>query len=758
MTSGPVTGAVPGAASPAGTAGTAAPRDRLPPADGTYTDVRGFLAILARHLRAIATTMLAALALAVAYLALTTPVYTAGTALFIDPRLKKIVSDEVTQGGLGSDLALVESQVAIIASDAVLRRVVDKLALDQDPEFAPAPGQGLLSRLKSLVVERPPAAEPRLRAIEALSRNIKVKRAQKTYVVEVEASSNSPVKAARITEAVVEAYLRDQTEAKQAEARRANDLIEARLGELREQVRRAEIRADEFRKANRILSSDGGLVNEQQLTRLNGELITARAAAAEANARLEQVNSALKAGASPDTLPDAMRSGLIQRLREQHAQVARREAALATQLQARHPVLIEVRSQSAEIRAQIAAELKRIGTSARNEQQIAQNRERELVATLDRAKSEVGRTNTAQIKLRELDQEVTASRDLLRVFLARAKELQEQQSIATPDARIISPAAVPTQPSKPLTWMILSLGLLGGLGLGVAGALVVDQLDRSLRSADDVARATGLAVLGAIPRLEAPRRSAARGTPLHVRPAAVEAAQFSDLLSAIADRKGSAAVAYRQSLMRLLSRLKPGSRTPVQMGHGGLRGAAGEGAGLATTVLVAGPHAGAGTSATALGLAYAAALQGERVLLVDATSADAELSSIFAGAIDTDRVVVLDNRDHLASITARDARSGLALLPIALADLRSLRSIQRQKLIAGLAALSRDYDLVVVDAGGLLADEAGATLVPAADRILLVARAGVTRGEEIAATVEMMNGARDRIAGVVLTMTEPGVL
>ncbi|MEQ1711167.1 MAG: exopolysaccharide transport family protein [Hyphomicrobium sp.] len=709
-----------------------------PRTEAAPTDMRGFLTILARHLRAIVLTTLASLAMALAYLAVASPVYTASTTLFIDPRLKKVVSDEVTQGSLGSDLALVESQVAIIGSDAVLKRVVESLKLDEDVEFAPLQGTGLLSRLKALVVTRPAAPDPKFKALENLARGIKVKRAQKTYVVDVEASASTPVKAARITEAIVEAYLLDQTQAKQNEARRANEQIDGRLGELREQVRRAEIRADDFRKSNRILTSEGGLVNEQQLTRLNGELITARAVAAEANARLDQVNSALKAGASPDTLPDALRSGLIQRLREQYAQVARREAALSSQLQSRHPVLIEVRSQSAEIRAQISAELKRIATSSKNEQQIASNREREITATLDRAKSEVGRTNTAQIKLRELEQEVTASRELLRIFLGRAKELQEQQSIATPDARVISPAAVPTQPSKPLTWLILSLGLLGGFGLGIAGALVSDQLDRTVRTPDDIAASTGLPALGAIPRYEAVTPTAAQRNGMPSREPHIQAAQFSDLLSAIADKRGVAAVAYRQALMRLLSRVKSSGRN-----------------GRTFTVLFASPHAGAGTSATALGLAYAAALQGERVLLVDAASSDAELSSIFAGAIDTDRVVVLDNREHLASITTRDARSGLSLLPIALADLRTLQTHQRRKLVSGLSALSQNYDLVVIDAGGLLMDESGTTLLPCADRVVLVAKAGETRGEQITATVGMLNGSSERIAGVLLTMTEP---
>ena len=127
------------------------------------------------------------------------------------------------------------------------------------------------------------------------------------------------------------------------------------------------------------------------MTKLNGELATARAVTAETKARYDQIQKTLKSAAGPSVLPDAIRSGLIQKLREQYAQVARREAALASQLQPRHPVLVEVRSQLAEVKTQINAELKRIAASAESEYRVALNRERDLGAQLEKAKEDVTR-------------------------------------------------------------------------------------------------------------------------------------------------------------------------------------------------------------------------------------------------------------------------------------------------------------------------------------------------------------------------------
>ena len=702
------------------------------------TDMSGLLQILRRNLWKILAATLISLVLALGYLALATPQYTATASLFVDPRTRKVVSEEIVQGGFGSDLALIESQVAIITSDAVLKRVVDKLKLTSDAEYAPPAGRGLGSKIKALLNIAPTKPDPTTQALTTLAQSIKVKRAQKTYVVDVEVSASSGVKAALVAEAVIEAYLADQTAAKSAEAKRANALIDARLGELREQVRLAETRSDEFKKANKILTSEGGVVNEQQLSKINSELITARAVAAESKARQEQIQAVLKSGAGPDVLPDAIRSGLIQKLREQYAQVARREASLASQLQPRHPVLVDVRSQLAEVKAQINAELKRIAAASGGDFQIAASREKDISAQLERAKEDVTRSNTAQIKLRELEQEANASRELLKLFLARSKETQEQQNISTPDARVITPPSVPARPSKPMPWLIISLGLLSGLGLGLASALLSDHFDDSVRTASDLTDQTGLTSISLIPALAAGSGFKARPRLSDGDSDHIEAAQFSDLMAAIADTKGQTDAVYRQAVLRLLTKIKSHQRP-----------------GRPHIVMMVSPVTGLGNSATTLAVAYAAALAGERVLLIDATSSNPELSMIFATSLKPASVVVLDSKDHLNQITTRDMRSGLAFLPIALADLRTLKNQQRRRLVAGINGISQSYDLVFIDAGAILEDEAGTSLLPAADQILIVGRAGHTNRAEIDQMLEVLEQARDRISGGVLTMASP---
>ena len=153
-----------------------------------------------------------------------------------------------------------------------------------------------------------------------------------------------------------------------------------------------------------------------------------------------------------------------------------------------------------------------------------------------------------------------------------------------------------------------------------------------------------------------------------------------------------------------------------------------------------------------LAIAYAAAISGEGVLLVDASSTDTDLSDRLAADFDHGDLVVLDNPQHLRSITRLDARSGLVFLPIALADLRTLRTHQRKRLAAGISNIAEAYDLVVIDAGSLLEDESATALMAIADQIVLLQRHGDCAAIAQREAMRMIEPFADRFAGVVTNM------
>ena len=460
--------------------------------NGDEIDLVDLISILGRNWFKILLTLLVVLALALAYLALAEPLYTSKAKIFVDPKAKKIVSTELTPSGLGGDMALVESQVTIIKSEAVLRPVIEELKLHEDEEFVSQGKVGFLAFLRNVADSivaifasgdrangSPDAAalkgDPTLLALRKLKRRLKVSRAKKTYVVEIAGTSQEPIKAMRLTKAIANGYLSHQANVKAKEARRATGLLETRLTDLRNRVRDAEAKVQAFRQANNIIAADGSLVNEQQLTRLNGEYITARGRTAEAKARYDNLQALLKAK-NPGAISEAINSNLIHRLRTQYANAAQRVAALSATLKDQHPQLRRARSQLRALGGQITAELTRITTVAKNEYTIAKGREHELKIKLDQARKVTNKAHEAQITLRDLEREADANRAVLESFLSRAKETGEEQNISTPEAQIISPATYPIRPSKPKRLLVLALALFAGLGLGVVRVLLGEHL------------------------------------------------------------------------------------------------------------------------------------------------------------------------------------------------------------------------------------------------------------------------------------------
>ena len=203
--------------------------------------------------------------------------YNAVTQILIEPTDLRAVNNDSPRNQTNNDLAVlqVESQVRVLTSDSVLRRVVKAEMLDRDPEF--------VSRWAGT------GADSATAALNTLKRSIYVKRAERTYVVDVGVTAHEPAKAARIANAIAQAYLTEQTDVRSDAARQISQSLSARLNELKERVRQAEDRVETFKAKNNILGANGQLVNEQQLSELNNQLGLARARAAAAKARFDQV-------------------------------------------------------------------------------------------------------------------------------------------------------------------------------------------------------------------------------------------------------------------------------------------------------------------------------------------------------------------------------------------------------------------------------------------------------------------------------------
>lgn len=654
--------------------------------------------ILWRRKRLVFGTALLLGLLVLAYTLITPALYTATAQILIDPRDRQVVSNDVNPGALSPDggIAQVESQVRVIESDVVLGRAVAQAGLDTEPGFG-APQQSVVARalaaLRAMLTGPKPErhADPRGQALDQLRRKLAVKRADKVFVIDVVVTTTDPDLSARIVNAIANAYLADQTEARSDAAKRAAGDLRGRLDELRNAVNLADKKLEDYKARNGLIASSGRLVNEQQLTDLNTRLVAARARTAEARARLQGIRSARGQAIGSGAMPEAVQSAAIDRLRGQYAELAAKEADLRTNLGERHPFIAAVRTQMQDVRRLIDAELNRIAGAAETEYQRAQANERTLTAELERLQRQSAVTAQSSVQLRELEREVEAARSVYNSFLVRAREIKEQTSIDSSNARIITAARPPQDPSWPPRLILVAAALAGGLGLGAGLALTREYLAPTVLSPRQLERLSNAPVVAVLPRLRPGRANAAAASFALDHLAATSGSRGPAL--ALLVTSGEADEAERRAVIRLLASVAVG--------------------------------------------------RGDRVLLVDADlRAD---GSGTGGLLD-----VLRSEQSLNAVTQTDPKSGARR--VGLGDTQkpirdALTQANIERFIAGVRSR---FELVIIDGGVLTENLRLGPLAAAADRLLLVACNGATRQSDLIDLVDTSEALGRPISGSVL--------
>ncbi|MGY4455254.1 uncharacterized protein involved in exopolysaccharide biosynthesis [Bradyrhizobium sp. i1.3.1] len=326
-------------------------------------------------------------------------------------------------------------------------------------------------------------------------------------MIEISFKSLSRDRAAEIANAVAEAYIVDQLEAKDQATRRASAWLQDRIGELRNQATLAERAVVDFKAKNNIVNtggSGGRLVTEQQVSELNSQVVVARAQTSEAKARLDRIEAVLRAD-SPNstvnsTVADALKSEVVTKLRSQYLDIANREADWARRYGTGHEAAVNLRSQMAEIQNSILNELQRLAETYKSDFEIAKQREVGVQRELENAVSQSKATNQAQVSLKELESASQTYRTLYDNFLQRYMESIQQQSFPISEARVISQAAPPTQKSDPKPALALGLSGIGGLILGLGLAILRDLSDRVFRTAEQVEAELNATCISLVPK------------------------------------------------------------------------------------------------------------------------------------------------------------------------------------------------------------------------------------------------------------------
>jgi uncharacterized protein involved in exopolysaccharide biosynthesis/Mrp family chromosome partitioning ATPase len=684
-----------------------------------------------------------------------TPKYAATAQLYVDPRELQLVDRELTPRAqdISGLTMVVESQARLITSNKVLLQVIQNTNLDKDPEFG-GESKGMMASLLGLFgIELRSPGEAKLSqmaALDSLNRHITVKKTDRTFIVDIEVWSYDPAKAAMLANAVSNAYMAESKNSQAESARRATTDLSGRLKELQERLRTAENTLATYKAQNNFVGSQDAAISDQQLSTSNQRLAAARALALDAQAKYDQIEASRKASTDAGAIPEALQSPTIANLRAQYAEARKRYAEMTGELGPLHPALRQMEKQVDDLRRTIAEEVDRFALSAKNDLTRARDYEASLNKALDAQKRQSVQLSQASVRLRELERDVEASRDVYQSFLKRSRETQEQESLNTSSARIIGEATVPQRRVFPPAMSVIAMiGFM--LGALAAGAWVV--------TADRLS-----AMAGAEPQPRAPVSPDMKISVQPPRPT-VQSGNRLDTGVALVEKPLIARLQESDVIRTLSGILAMGAIPDVtRMGWPTLR------TGLPLTgflnamrdiraVLVRHSPAvpvmaviGAGSSEdrsiAAMNVALAAVRDGARVLMIDADHVTHVLSNKVNGLGKSEASRLSWLNIGAKAFRAIQTANGISILPaIKRTDTAASDSVRRA---IAQARSAGGYDLVILDGPAMPWSAADHQLFDTADGLLAILPASLDINQCMESIIAELGGSERKLIGVVV--------
>ena len=594
--------------------------------------------------------------------------------------------DKATQERSGADQEAVTSQVQLVLSREVALDVIKQLKLNERPEFDPVL-RGI-SPLKYLlitagVVRDPMRMTAEERVLEAYYERLTAFAIERSRVIAIEFQSYDPELAARAANAIAARYLEVQQTAKQDQTRAAGQWLAGEIDGLRRKVAEAEAKVEQYRaQTNLFVGTNNTNLSNQQLGEFNSQLGAARAQKADAESRAKLIRGLLEKGGSIE-VSDVFNSEIIRRLSEQRATLRGQLAEQSSTLLERHPRIKELKAQIADLDLQIRHEAERLVRGLENDARIADARVQALSANLDQLKRQAASTNEQDVELRALEREAKAQRELLESYLARYREANARESIATapPEARVISPAVVsntPFFPKKVPTVLVVTLAML----LLTSGVVVTGELLGG----------------GSLPRLRSPslvpemEPEVEADEPLH-EPTFVAAAAPPMPRPMVAPKELGVPIDALEELAAYLT----------EAGEAGRR------------VTVVGAAREVGTTLAALTLARVLSKRAG-VVLVDLAVATPNLAAVAADAAAPGIADLVNGTASFGDVITRDRLSRVHIVTAGEIGDDVDETLASPHLVVAIEALVQSYDHVVIDAGAVGDGAAGrlARLTPKA--------------------------------------------
>ena len=635
-----------------------------------------------------------------AYVKRAVPVYTAYSQVILDTRQERVTDVEQIVSDLAVSNSVIAGEIVSLKSNTLIGRVVDKLNLAGE-----AKGQGGV----------PP--ELRDRMIQKVTANLTVAQVGISYAIGISYKANDPKQAARFANALAEEYIADQVATKRASTLRATAWLQKRLGELSSAVEAADQAILDLRAKTADEVGANQETTAQYLVDLNSRLVATASERSDARVRYEIVSQRLK-DSGLTAVAHVVSSPLLETLQRERIDIASEQAQTDARLGRRHPDTVRLDARVKDLDERTEAEVRRIIESMKSDVDVATQREAALQNQIKDIEKRLVTLSAAAVKLNQLEREASAMRMVYENFLSRLTETNAQSDFQRPDARIVTVAVPPTAPTSPRKKLLLMVAGVFGLSLGIAGAFLHEAVTSRVHASGELRQITACPVLGMIP-IEPRRRK---------RPWLADVlsrGDYSPYLDAIS--------ALRAQLFDVRSVGRP------------------------KVLMLTSALQGEGKSSTCAALAAVLPRVSISAVLLDLdlrrsmTRGVLDLSSQQGCVVD-----YLAGRIELSELKPAELPFGLRVLAPLRSSPNSADLLASPRLGELVTMLSRQFNVVLIDAPPVLDIADALVLSRHVDTTLLVVRSGMTPKTLVTSAIERLEEAGAPVIGTVMTQVGKG--
>ena len=407
--------------------------------------------------------------------------YTASTALVVDvksadPIVGLLIPAQFMPGYMAT-------QVDIITSEQVAQRVVKMLKLDQVPDIqeqwrdATDGGRGTVAQWLAPLLQK----------------KLDVKPSRESNVININFAGADPQFAAAVANAFAQAYIDTSLELKVEPAKQYAAWFDARTRQLRDNLEKAQQALSAYQREKGIVATDERIDYETaRLNEISSQLTQIQALRGDTSSRQRQ------AGAGNENMQEVLQSPLISGLKVDLARAEARLQDVQSRLGTNHPEYLKAQSEIGSLRERIALETRRVASSLGSANQVNVQREAELRAALDAQKKKVLQLKEERDGIGVLQRDVEGAQRAYELVTQRLAQTSLESQTQQTNIAVLTPALPPLEPSCPKVLLNTLIAIFLGTLLGVGTALLLELMQRRVRSADDLAETLGVPVLAVI--------------------------------------------------------------------------------------------------------------------------------------------------------------------------------------------------------------------------------------------------------------------